>query len=210
MTLPSHRVSRRRLVKVGGSLFPSKQLPRRLDHWYRRQAEAETVWLAGGGQLVDIVRRWDRHFELAEQALAPTVRCMQATAELLAVIRGTAPPKSAAAIEEERSSGDGPSEWVIDCWALVERLSAEERSEFRIDTWDATSDTLAALAARRLECDELVLLKSCAIDVPADDLQRLADRGIVDRVFPRAADGLPHIRVEMLEDEFGRRRTGQT
>ena len=204
MTLPSHRVVQRRLVKVGGSLLRSDQFPRRLDHWYRRQPESDTVWLAGGGQLVDIVRQWDRQFGLAERALAPTLRCLQATAELLAEIRGTAPPKPAAAIEEQRSSGGGRSEWVIDTRSLVARLSAHERSAFRIDTWDATSDTLAALAAHRLECDELVLLKSCAIDAPADDLQRLAERGIVDPVFPQAADGLPHIRVEMLEDDLGR------
>jgi aspartokinase-like uncharacterized kinase len=56
-------------------------------------------------------------------------------------------------------------------------------------SWDVTSDSLAARAARLFAADRLVLLK--ATGLPAGvGWQEAARRGLVDNHFPQAAAGL--------------------
>ncbi len=57
--------------------------------------------------------------------------------------------------------------------------------------WGLTSDSLAAIAAQRLQLKGVCLLKAC--DVPAHgSAQTLADLGIVDVEWPRWVAGLSH------------------
>ena len=51
-------------------------------------------------------------------------------------------------------------------------------------SWDVTSDSLAAWLARRLEARRLVLVKSVAAPAPLT-AEALAARGLVDPLFPR-------------------------
>jgi aspartokinase-like uncharacterized kinase len=55
--------------------------------------------------------------------------------------------------------------------------------------WALTSDSIAALAARRLGLAGVALLKSC--EIPRDaSAERLAEAGIVDAEWPRQSLGL--------------------
>ncbi len=56
-------------------------------------------------------------------------------------------------------------------------------------TWGLTSDSIAAVAARRLSLDGVCLLKSCAVPEGAS-AQALADAGIVDGEWPGWTKGI--------------------
>ena len=47
-----------RVVKVGGSLLSSAGLGERVEQWLQRQPSVPTVWVIGGGKLVDVARDW--------------------------------------------------------------------------------------------------------------------------------------------------------
>ncbi len=93
---------------------------------------------------------------------------------------------------------------------LTQLISAQERIVFDVQdwllrdtstqdlpqTWDVTSDSIAARLAKELRADELVLLKSQ--DAPCQDSQRLSDVGYVDPRFPHVACGIPRIRYVNL------------
>ena len=69
-------------------------------------------------------------------------------------------------------------------------------------SWDVTSDSIAARIARLLECRELILLKSCPPPPDAIQLERAADSQYVDREFPRFARDVPQVRFVNLREEF--------
>jgi dihydroneopterin aldolase len=56
------------------------------------------------------------------------------------------------------------------------------------ESWEMTSDSLAAWLARKIGAARLVLVKSTAAPRPLDPAA-LADRGLVDRLFPRFLAG---------------------
>jgi aspartokinase-like uncharacterized kinase len=66
------------------------------------------------------------------------------------------------------------------------------------ESWDVTSDSIAARLAICTGADELVLLKSA--DPPSRDLQELADAGYVDKFLPKLADELPPWRMVNLRN----------
>ena len=69
------------------------------------------------------------------------------------------------------------------------------------ETWDVTSDTLAAAFSRLHAAEELVVMKS--VDPPGDALQlrELARLGFVDRHFPDFAAGIETVRFVNLRSE---------
>ena len=63
--------------------------------------------------------------------------------------------------------------------------------------WSTTTDSISAALAIETDADELVILKSCEVDAAAD-ATTLAEQGIVDPAFPRAASRVKSIRIEKL------------
>ena len=68
------------------------------------------------------------------------------------------------------------------------------------ESWDVTSDSIAARLAEIIAADELVLLKSA----PAAPglLHEIAAAGYVDNFFPQAAEGLMRVRFANLRGAF--------
>ncbi len=75
------------------------------------------------------------------------------------------------------------------------------------ETWDCTSDSIAAYLAMLLGAEELVLLKSTLADgqpelvASREQFVQLADDGLVDRVFPAIAKNLAHVRIVNLRSQ---------
>jgi aspartokinase-like uncharacterized kinase len=58
------------------------------------------------------------------------------------------------------------------------------------ESWDVTSDSLAAWLAAELAADALVLVKSVAV-APGSSVEELARRGVVDALLPRFLGARP-------------------
>ena len=65
------------------------------------------------------------------------------------------------------------------------------------ESWDTTTDAIAAVLAKHIGATELILLKSCEVDQRLT-LAELAEAEIVDRSFPAAAVGIKSVSIEKL------------
>lgn len=182
-----------RVVKVGGSLFGFEQLPERGQSWLAQQAPGVSVFIGGGGDLVQPLRAVHERFSLDEEAshwLA--VRAMTVTSRLLAKLLDIELVERFEIVEqlirEER-----PTACVLDCEQFLRTREAQSDGARLTRDWTCTSDSIAARIAEVLSADELVLLKSTALPAGTQysDAARL---GLVDRHFPDAAKMLKQIR----------------
>ncbi|WP_435016512.1 uridylate kinase [Tundrisphaera sp. TA3] len=188
------------VIKVGGSLLDWPGLPARLA---AEVAGREAVLLAGGGRFADALRDLDRVHGLGERrSHALALRVLDLTAKILAdLVPGSEVVDDPDAISDARRRGRVP--------VLAPRrfLDADDaRPDALPHAWTTTTDAIAARVAVRLGADELVLLKSAGLQdgVGLEDAARL---GLVDPEFPRAADGLPLIRLVNARDPGGTPRT---
>ena len=73
-----------RVIKVGGSMLDWAPLPERLLAWLARQAPASNVFVAGGGEFVELIRRDDASHHLSEEdAHQLCLRALRSTARVL-------------------------------------------------------------------------------------------------------------------------------
>lgn len=156
------------LVKVGGSLLDLpdlgtrlRELPGILGHPCRL--------LIGGGEAADLIRRLHRTHDLDSAA---SHRLAIAAMDL-----------NAAVVRE--MLGNSSAESVL---SAVSEVAACEASGLAVPaSWDVTSDSIAAFAARRRRCP-LLLAKSLP---PPQSVAVAAARGIVDPYFVTANAGRP-------------------
>jgi 5-(aminomethyl)-3-furanmethanol phosphate kinase len=181
-----------RVVKVGGSLFDLPDLGARLKQLLNDQP---TLLVPGGGPTVDAVRAFDRLHRLSEQ---------QSHWLALAVMR-----KNAVFIAEclncrivEFPSLCFNTCVVLDPFAFCRweakitphacpfpPQSRREREEKGLpNSWEVTSDSIAARAAALAGADELILLKST--DPPDEPIDRWHRSGYVDPYFHRILAGI--------------------
>ena len=188
-----------RLVKVGGSLFELPDLAARLQTWLDAQPTAVNLLLAGGGELADVIRRADQRHRLGEaQCHWMCVYVLGLTAAWLASLkRKWKLIHCVASIKKFANQSVDGAVGVIDpqeFLAMYERHIPGDRLPHR---WEATSDSIAARLAVAIDADELVLLKSCPIPT-GETLVKLAEAGVVDNFFPRAAAAITRVRIENL------------
>ena len=176
------------VVKLGGSLAASPQLPRLLE---QLAAVPKLVIVPGGGPFADSVRLAQKKHgfddaaahDMALLAMAQFGRMLAAQAGFRAA-RGA--DRLAAALARDPSHP--PLVWLPDPATDAPEV---ERS------WRITGDSLALWLAHRLGARRLVLLKSCPIQTA--DLTALAAAGIVDEVFPGMAREYADVRVGLID-----------
>lgn len=210
-----------RVVKLGGSLLDWPLWPRAYDGWLKPQTPAHTVLIVGGGSWGDAVRQWDAQFELGDDYCHQLCgRLLTLTAELVLKILTGPAMGLPTGLSETRLVAD-----VADLETRIQNsvdaagtLSILDAGRYLLETcpldaeplpcdWSVTSDSIAAHLARRLDADELVLLKSCAPRqiaggencgpeylVPCEEWPELASSGQVDAHFPRIATYLRRVR----------------
>ncbi len=193
-----------RVLKVGGSLLDEAALARWLDEWLSQDQRAPAasgatddrphdILVAGGGKLVDEIRRLDRRLALdAVTSHWMSIRAMSCTAILLA--RRLQLPAPVATWQELQSlrEAETPQVRVFDVYQwLADREGRQPGIRIRRD-WSSTSDSIAGRLAYVLAASEVVLFKST--DGPASsDWSLAAEQGLVDRHFPPLALDLPLI-----------------
>jgi aspartokinase-like uncharacterized kinase len=185
-------VALRRVVKLGGSLLRQADLADRWRRWYALQSPRQTHIVVGGGGVADAVADIQRiHARMTDaQAHWLCIRAMQLNAEL---VFGLLPEAEYVVdVAEFVRRSPAVSTFVVDPWSFMQ---ADARSADPLpESWDVSSDSIAARLATTIDAAELVLLKSA--------LPETADRRVsyVDRAFAGASQSIPSIRCVDLSD----------
>lgn len=168
------------VVKLGGSLAETGTLP----SWLAvavEQGAGRCVIVPGGGDFADAVRAAQRRHGFSDgTAHRMALLAMEQYALLLQELAPALRPCETVAQIRAALADRGVALWLP--YAMVEADPAVAES------WDVTSDSLAAWLARRIEATRLVLVKS-ATALPPLSPQRLAALGLVDAAFPVYAAG---------------------
>jgi 5-(aminomethyl)-3-furanmethanol phosphate kinase len=175
------------IVKLGGSLAAAGTLRTWLDA-VLTQGGGRSVVVPGGGDFADCVRAAQRRLRFSDRtAHRMALLAMQQYAlllqELAPALRPCADPAQIAAA----LGAGGIALWLPSAMVEAEPAIAE--------SWDVTSDSLAAWLAHRLVATRLVLVKSAPAPAAALSPERLAALGLVDNAFPAyaAKAGIPVI-----------------
>jgi aspartokinase-like uncharacterized kinase len=200
-----------RVVKVGGSLLDEPRLAEVLRRWLVSQSPAVPVLVAGGGRLVDAVRQLDRTHRLGEERshwLA--LRAMRVTASFLSDLLSESQlvERFDALIDRlyQRKLASDSHPIVFDCWQFLCEVEPHASGARLPQTWQATSDSVAArlafvLRSSGLPLGELVLLKS-TLPAPGSTLLDAVAADILDECFAGLAAALPRVRLVNLRSEL--------
>jgi aspartokinase-like uncharacterized kinase len=187
-----------RIVKVGGSLFDLPDLGDRLRQWLSRQPPAHHVLLAGGGSLVDEVRRWHALRPLDEAtAHWMCVDLLTVSSHLLHARLPEIP-----LIEDDRllCQRVGEQDCTIFVPATWMRYGEPKLPGTPLpQTWEVTSDSITARLAITLGAAELVLMKPVLpVEGLDEGIPAFSAAGYVDPMLARMAGELPSVRLVNL------------
>ena len=163
------------VVKLGGSHATGPHLK---DWLNAIAAEAGSIAIApGGGPFAQAVR--EAQAPIGYDDRAAHVMALMAMAQFGSALASLNPAleltASRSAIRRALKAGRVPV-WSPEAMARAARLP---------ESWDLTSDSLAAWLAGALGASRLVLVKHGRFDAPSVGARDLAARGIVDSLFPR-------------------------
>jgi len=188
----------RRVIKLGGSLLEYGDSVVELRRWLAAQSPAHNLLVVGGGAMADAVREADRLHGLSESAAHwLCVRAMSLNARLIAAllpaaIWTTTLNASAAAHRQANLA-------IVDPWHFLREEEPRSAVTPLPQSWDVTSDSIAAQVAVVWCAAELVLLKS-ALPPAAGSLASASAAGYVDRYFSTVAEAIPRIRCVNLRE----------
>lgn len=164
------------VVKLGGSLAGSMELKAWLEV-LSRDGGGRAVVVPGGGPFADQVRQaqQDLGFDDATAHHLAILAMEQFGRVLAALSPGLILADSRRAIEQALADGKVPV-WL----AVPMTLGRPEIAE----SWDVTSDSLAAWLAGAIDARRLVLVKAAAPAAAPVTAGELARQGLVDPAFP--------------------------
>jgi 5-(aminomethyl)-3-furanmethanol phosphate kinase len=177
------------VVKLGGSLANSEQLPKWLEVIATAGA-GKVVLVPGGGPWADEVRAAQKRERFNDSvAHLKALRAMERYAlVLLEMHADLMPAATEAEIREALSTGK------VALWMPHDMVLADPSIP---KTWDVTSDSLAAWLAGQLSATNLLLVKSLGLDAPHLDVKEWSRRGWVDRAFQTFIKDAPY-RIHLL------------
>jgi aspartokinase-like uncharacterized kinase len=181
------------VVKLGGSLAGSPQLPTLLRTLGRAATDGQPVVVVpGGGPFADAVR-----------AAQPAYAFDDAAAHDMALLAMAQYGRLLGALTPDQTRLCWGIEDVISAMAQRPRRAIVWLPDPRIDaldverSWRIGADALALWLAARIQARQVVLVKSCA--PPADGrLTALAAAGIVDAAYPEMAGRWPEISTALV------------
>lgn len=185
----------RRVVKLGGSLLRQADLADRWRRWYGVQSPRQTLVVVGGGGVADAVAEIQRiHARMTDaQAHWLCIRAMQLNAELVVGLL----PEAEYVVDVAEFVRRPPTAgvFVVDPWSFMQ---ADARGADPLpESWDVSSDSIAARLATTIDAAEFVLLKSA---LPGNAASRDA---YVDQAFAATSLGIATIRcVDLSNDAF--------
>ncbi len=209
------------VVKLGGSLLRREDWPGLLRRWLTSRPPSRCLIICGGGERVDQLRLRDQALSLGDAAChwMAIAEMSRNTAEAAAkfpyskVCACLHQVEQAFQVIESSAAGDprrglagmpgGASRVVFfDCQPFLQQETPWRGLSPLPQSWDVSSDSIAARIALRWQSAPLVLLKSASPDVAAGRqlcLRLLARQGYVDAYFPEAAAGLAGAMVNLAD-----------
>lgn len=193
------------LLKVGGSLLDWPKLPSRLSQFVadRRQREPgfRPVLFCGGGPFANAIRRLDRLHHLGDSiSHRLAIQSMDlASTVLLCLLPEAVGIDCETALHQKRPTEDIP---LLLPSLILDELEQSEPCPFP-NSWDVTSDTLAAWVASRLGARSLILLKSAPLPLHATR-DVAAQLNLVDPYFPTIASTVARVEYINLRDDSAR------
>ncbi|AMV35000.1 Amino acid kinase family protein [Pirellula sp. SH-Sr6A] len=193
------------VLKIGGSiLFSEKSLSEQVDALQKEYRGCQVFVVVGGGEIVEAMRQLHRlrpeldmgwiHWEC--------VRLLDSTFAISRQMVTTWEPVTTSTQLSALLVSGREGVYLVRIQSFYnERTPAEmEIAEVRpAESWDTTTDALAWYLAWRISAEEVCLLKSCpwpeGAAVEMEQLERLAEVGVVDRELPRLARLSPGIRI---------------
>ena len=171
------------VIKLGGSLGTSRDLPRWLTAIQRLAGAEPTLIVPGGGRFADQIRRLQQAHDLADRtahrlallAMCRYAACLKQRCPALCHTGLIDPAELPAAL-----TGQRPLLW------RPLALLRQEPPGLRPD-WAHTSDSVALWLAARLHAARLYVIKSIPPPAATTDYSRLAEAGYIDQGFPRLA-----------------------
>jgi aspartokinase-like uncharacterized kinase len=181
-----------RVIKVGGSLLNLPDLGERVHRWLGQQDPAQNILLPGGGILVDAIRMQSIGDDASDHWA-----CIAIMNAVALTFKDQLPASQCITSPDQLPHSNGryvfaPEAWLRDCEPSLPGTRL-------IESWDVTSDSIAARLAVCIGADDFVLLKSA--DPPSNDLQQLSDLGYVDKFLPKLAGELPSWRCVNMRAE---------
>ena len=163
------------VVKLGGSLANSDELPQWLDVIATAGA-GKVVLVPGGGAWADEVREAQKRDGFDDRvAHRKALRAMERYGKVLAGMRvNLVLADDIASIDEVLRNGQ------VAVWRPFEMVVADASIP---QTWDVTSDSLSAWLARELGAALLVLVKSVSVPDPKIRAGEMMKKGWVDACF---------------------------
>lgn len=165
------------VIKIGGSLSDWHRLGTWLDLIARPGHLHPLVIVPGGGPFADAVRDAQDNWRFDDR-LAHRMALL-AMEQFGLMLHGICPTLQTAATHERLRSlirARMPAVWLPSAMVL-------DRPEIA-ESWEVTSDSLAAWLAVELDAAALVLVKSGPCPCAATDAASLARDGLVDAAFP--------------------------
>lgn len=177
------------VFKVGGSLLDLPDLISRVQSQLAGYPNYDSLFVIGGGQTADLVRKWSQQFHLSEE-----------TAHWLALEALSLNEALLLQLWPELRLVRSRSQWDQ---MRVERRPAllcsmcfmkwlDKQPDAPPHAWQVTSDSIAALAAVHWQAERLILLKSCEYSTNTD-WQSASAAGLVDAWFPCVTNSLRDI-----------------
>ncbi|HKQ25512.1 MAG TPA: aspartate kinase [Burkholderiales bacterium] len=182
------------VVKLGGSLAHSEDLPRWLEVIATAGA-GKAVLVPGGGPWADEVRVAQKCENFDDRvAHRKALRAMEQYGRLLAAMHpGLVAADSIEGIRKVLRKTQVPV-WMPYKMVVADPLIPEN--------WNVTSDSLAAWLADKLNVTALLLVKSFAISQTQPPIEDMVRRGWVDPAFREfTSPGRFHVRVLGMSDQ---------
>lgn len=166
------------IVKLGGSLVRNPALKDWLEV-LARDGAGRVVIVPGGGPLANAVRGLHRHWNLPDPVThRMALLAMEQYGLLLTGLQPRLrPARTAGEIAEILAQG------AATVWLPFAMATGPEAQDIE-ESWNTTSDSLAAWLATQIEVHRLVLVKSLEPAAEPVAVDELACIGLVDPLFP--------------------------
>lgn len=181
------------MIKVGGSLLALPDLSHRMHRLMQLFGDAKTLFIIGGGTAADEIRRLDERGKIAPvNAHWDAIAAMTYNSKLLSRVFGFLPV--VASKHEAQTGWKSHAAVILDCFAYL-RCGEGTFCRQLPESWDVTSDSIAASVTLDWPGQQILFCKSC--ESVSLRLLDICDSGQLDAYMPRLLPALQNSDVQM-------------